>query len=273
MKNKASTFYQAGFYFLLVLSGMLTVLLIQSERANLPELRETENQPDTAHSIPEQLRAEDATLADFPEPANATSQISVDQKLEALAQLTEDHGIRVNFEALIGQKNQIRGAFIELFDLSSSQADALDQLLDRTQASLLGERAKHAAATIEKDGSVSIELGPFIETGRDLMDSFYGELERILGTSKLDALERIAGDPMNNHFKQFGAEIARYTLEAKFNNDGTKYYHYTRHVELEHGHTSHSSSFSSFETGDASIAELSALLSPDVKRHLESLAQ
>lgn len=273
MKPKAFAFYRTGFYLLLALSGSLVATLLRSDRTKPIEIRELQTASSETATLPNKTRSEDLPFANSAKPSKAANSISVEQKLEALAQLTENHGVRVDFNALVNRQNQVREHFVELFDLSASQTDALNHLLSRTHDSLLAERAKHASATIEVDGSVSIELEPFIEPGRAMMDSFYGELESILGSQKLNVLERIAGEQFNHHFNQFGAEIANYKLQAKFNDDGNKYYHYTRYVELEHGHASNSSSFASFETEGASIAELNALLSPDIKRHLETLAE
>ncbi|MDQ8179661.1 hypothetical protein [Pelagicoccus sp. SDUM812005] len=267
-------FYAIGFYCLLLLSAALGIKLL-----TLPSAPSPQNLPPTTDAAP---RPSPSPMPTSTRPQTGTSfatansdnpPLSLEEKLEVLVELEKHPSVDVNIRVINFFDGTIKQETAELFDIDPAQKRRLDQLFADTKQALLEERIKHSETSSREDGSLLVQLHPFLETGGSILDNFYSEMETLFGSEKLNALERIAGEQIDNHFHQFGAEVAQYKIWAQLDPQGRKRIMYERRADRENGYSTNSGTLASSYPAQYQTTEneILPLLPPEIVARLHEL--
>ncbi|MDQ8198547.1 hypothetical protein QEH56_10330 [Pelagicoccus enzymogenes] len=279
MSLRSQRFYKSGFYFLCAVSLTSALLLLREARQAEPGQERAfaaESAPPPSPSLrtaPVQ-RLDDSSSPSADDAPDSKPALTLEDKFDFLIELREHPSVDLNIRVFNFFEGEIKADTASLFGLSSSQTKQLNALFEETHAALLSQRVAHSQIEANPDGSLNLILNPFLENGAEIYDSFYDQMEEILGPKKLRALDRISGEQINNHFNEFGAEVSRYTLWAQADHRGNRRYHYERRTDRENGYSTNSGNFQlegPSLTHRLHDKELAALLPPEAMAQLRNL--
>ncbi len=269
-----TAFYKYGFYTLLITCGFLALSKFSAPFPNETVEATNEDAPENLPTSDPKSPAPQAKTTlptTLDSPNDETRPISFGERFDILEDFFEKSGTRFTHILTHSNRIELSESAVQLFQFTAQQKRSVNAILDEANKSLLKERKKHSETTIQEDGKVKITIHPFIETGDSIMKATYRDLEKAIGSEKFDRFEMKLGDEINRSLRQFGAEVASYTLEVETDRGASPSIRYSRRIELEKGHSSSGGSIKDLDQDFWAKEEIGELISKDAKRHLEDL--
>lgn len=113
--------------------------------------------------------------------------------------------------------------FVELFDLSREETEAMQQALDRARQRLAGLALAQATARTTPEGKIVIEVSPF-DGGGPIYDEMMDTFAARLGQERNEAFLQLIGGQVGEELNQFGAEQRTITLTPVGERNGRRAY-------------------------------------------------
>lgn len=182
-----------------------------------------------------------------------------DFDLETLLRL-RNHGLGVNIN-LVDREKKLTEGFSEVFNMSETERERLNQSLETARSRLLALTKANAQVVETSAEKVTVKIDPFIADGALVYDDLFQSFSDTLGPARMAAFTTLMGDRVENLFGYFGARSRTITV-ARSSDPQQPHFAYQDAQQMGDSHGSQNGSFRNYADLVKAFPELADFTAP-----------